>query len=168
MVGVSRPIVKHSFLVRLASEIPETIKKAFYIATSGRPGPVVVDIPKDVTDPTNLFDYSYPETVTIRSYSPATRGHTGQIKKAIRLLAKCERPMIYAGGGVVQEEARGAARAALLTHATIARPRAVGRRGAGADAPLGAAPSFTAGDTTCSGAPACPGLPLPFRLPLWA
>ena len=105
MVGVSRPIVKHSFLVRTASEIPETIKKAFYIATSGRPGPVVVDIPKDLTDPTNLFDYSYPETVTMRSYSPATRGHTGQIKKAIRLLAKCERPMIYAGGGVVQGDA---------------------------------------------------------------
>ena len=105
MVGVSRPIVKHSYLVRTASEIPETIKKAFYIATSGRPGPVVVDIPKDVTDPTNLFDYSYPETVTMRSYSPATRGHTGQIKKAIKLLAKCERPMIYAGGGVVQGNA---------------------------------------------------------------
>ena len=105
MVGISRPIVKHSFLVRTASEIPETIKKAFYIATTGRPGPVVVDIPKDVTDPTNLFDYSYPETVTMRSYSPATRGHTGQIKKAIKLLAKCERPMIYAGGGVVQGDA---------------------------------------------------------------
>ena len=105
MVGVSRPIVKHSFLVRTASEIPETIKKAFHIATSGRPGPVVVDIPKDMTDPTNLFDYNYPEKVTMRSYSPATRGHTGQIKKAIRLLAKCERPMIYAGGGVVQGDA---------------------------------------------------------------
>ena len=105
MVGISRPIVKHSYLVRTASEIPETIKKAFYIATTGRPGPVVVDIPKDVTDPTNLFDYSYPETVTMRSYSPATRGHTGQIKKAIKLLAKCERPMIYAGGGVVQGDA---------------------------------------------------------------
>ena len=105
MVGVSRPIVKHSFLVRTASEIPETIKKAFYIATSGRPGPVVVDIPKDLTDPTNLFDYRYPETAKMRSYSPATRGHTGQIKKAIKLLVKCERPMIYAGGGVIQGDA---------------------------------------------------------------
>ncbi len=105
MVGVSRPIVKHSFLVRTAAEIPETIKKAFYIATSGRPGPVVVDIPKDLTAPTNLFDYSYPETVTMRSYAPATRGHTGQIKKAIKLLVKCERPMIYAGGGVIQGDA---------------------------------------------------------------
>ena len=107
MVGISRPIVKHSFLVRAASEIPEIIKKAFYIATSGRPGPVVVDIPKDLTDPTDLFDYSYPETVTMRSYSPATRGHTGQIKKAIKLLAKCERPIIYAGGGVIQGDASG-------------------------------------------------------------
>ena len=105
MVGVSRPIVKHSFLVRTAAEIPETIKKAFYIATSGRPGPVVVDIPKDLTAPTNLFDYCYPETVTMRSYAPATRGHTGQIKKAIKLLVKCERPMIYAGGGVIQGDA---------------------------------------------------------------
>ena len=105
MVGVSRPIVKHSFLVRTASEIPETIKKAFYIATSGRPGPVVVDIPKDLTDPTNLFDYRYPETAKMRSYSPATRGHTGQIKKAIKLLVECERPMIYAGGGVIQGDA---------------------------------------------------------------
>ena len=105
MVGVSRPIVKHSFMVRTASEIPETIKKAFYIATSGRPGPVVVDIPKDLTDPTNLFDYRYPETAKMRSYSPATRGHTGQIKKAIKLLVKCERPMIYAGGGVIQGDA---------------------------------------------------------------
>jgi len=105
MVGVSRPIVKHSFLVRTAEEIPETIKKAFYIATTGRPGPVVVDIPKDLTDPTNLFDYRYPETVTMRSYTPATKGHTGQIKKAIKLLEKCERPMIYAGGGVIQGDA---------------------------------------------------------------
>jgi len=105
MVGVSRPIVKHSFLVRTAEEIPETIKKAFYIATTGRPGPVVVDIPKDLTDPTNLFDYRYPETVTMRSYTPATKGHTGQTKKAIKLLEKCERPIIYAGGGVIQGEA---------------------------------------------------------------
>ena len=107
MVGVSRPIVKHSFLVRTAEEIPETIKKAFYIATTGRPGPVVVDIPKDLTDPTNLFDYRYPETVTMRSYTPATKGHTGQTKKAINLLEKCARPIIYAGGGVIQGEASG-------------------------------------------------------------
>ena len=105
MVGISRPIVKHSFLVRTASDIPETIKKAFYIATSGRPGPVVVDIPKDVTNPTDLFEYRYPDKVSMRSYNPATRGHTGQIKKAIKLLLKSERPMIYSGGGVVQGNA---------------------------------------------------------------
>ena len=105
MVGISRPIVKHSFLVKNAIDIPETIKKAFYIATSGRPGPVVVDIPKDVTNPTDLYDYVYPDSVSMRSYSPATKGHTGQIKKAIKLLGKCERPMIYAGGGVVQGNA---------------------------------------------------------------
>ena len=105
MVGISRPVVKHSFLVKQASDIPETIKKAFYIATSGRPGPVVVDIPKDVTNPTDLFDYTYPDSVSMRSYSPATRGHTGQIKKAIKLIAESERPMIYTGGGVVQGNA---------------------------------------------------------------
>jgi acetolactate synthase-1/2/3 large subunit len=102
MVGVSRPIVKHSFLVKKAQDIPETIKKAFYIATTGRPGPVVVDIPKDVTSPTELYDYSYPESISMRSYSPATRGHSGQIKKAVQMLMNAERPVIYTGGGVVQ------------------------------------------------------------------
>lgn len=105
MVGISRPVVKHSYLVKRAEDIPETIKKAFYIATSGRPGPVVVDIPKDITNPTDFFDYEYPEKVTLRSYSPATRGHFGQIKKAIKLLAEAERPMIYTGGGVIQGNA---------------------------------------------------------------
>lgn len=105
MVGVSRPVVKHSFLVKSAADLPETIKKAFYIATSGRPGPVVVDIPKDVTNPTDLFDYSYPDKVVMRSYSPATRGHTGQIKKAIKMLLGSQRPMIYSGGGVIQGNA---------------------------------------------------------------
>lgn len=105
MVGISRPVVKHSYLVKRAEDIPETIKKAFYIATSGRPGPVVVDIPKDITNPTDFFDYEYPEKVTLRSYSPATRGHSGQINKAIKLLAEAERPMIYTGGGVIQGNA---------------------------------------------------------------
>ncbi len=105
MVGISRPVVKHSYLVKRAEDIPETIKKAFYIATSGRPGPVVVDIPKDITNPTDFFDYEYPEKVSLRSYSPATRGHTGQIKKAIKLLTEAERPMIYTGGGVIQGNA---------------------------------------------------------------
>ena len=105
MVGISRPVVKHSFLVKSATELAETIKKAFFIAASGRPGPVVIDIPKDVTNPTDLFDYEYPESISMRSYSPATKGHTGQIKKAIRMLTACERPMIYSGGGVVQGNA---------------------------------------------------------------
>jgi|TARA_B110000971_G_scaffold10616_1_gene10142 acetolactate synthase-1/2/3 large subunit len=102
MIGISRPIVKHSFLVKKAEDIPMTIKKAFYIATTGRPGPVVVDIPKDITNPTDLVEYSYPAEVAIRSYSPASKGHSGQIKKAISMLLSAERPMIYAGGGVIQ------------------------------------------------------------------
>jgi len=102
MVGISRPIVKHSFLVKKAEDIPLIIKKAFYISTTGRPGPVVVDIPKDITNPTDLVEYSYPAEVAIRSYSPAIKGHSGQIKKAISMLLSAERPMIYAGGGVIQ------------------------------------------------------------------
>ncbi len=105
MVGISRPIVKHSFLVRTAQDIPETIKKAFYIASTGRPGPVVVDIPKDITNPQDLHPFAYPEKVSIRSYSPAQRGHSGQIKKACALLLKSERPIIYSGGGVIQGNA---------------------------------------------------------------
>jgi len=101
MVGVSRPIVKHSFLVTDARKIPETIKKAYYIASTGRPGPVVVDIPKDITAPENLFEYEYPEKIKIRSYTPASKGHSGQIKKAAQLLLSAKRPVIYAGGGVV-------------------------------------------------------------------
>ncbi|MFC1578848.1 acetolactate synthase 3 large subunit [Pseudomonadota bacterium] len=104
MVGISRPIVKHSFMVRRAQDIPMTIKKAFYIASTGRPGPVVIDIPKDVTRPDEVFEYQYPESVKLRSYSPAQRGHTGQIKKAAKLLLSAKRPVIYAGGGVVQGE----------------------------------------------------------------
>jgi acetolactate synthase-1/2/3 large subunit len=102
MVGISRPIVKHSFLVKRAQDIPETIKKAFYLAATGRPGPVVIDLPKDITSPTEKFEYHYPEKVKLRSYTPATRGHSGQIKKAVQLLLQAHRPVIYAGGGVVQ------------------------------------------------------------------
>ncbi len=105
MVGVSRPIVKHSFLVKDARAIPETIKKAFYIAATGRPGPVVVDIPKDVTSPNEKFEYEYPRKIKMRSYTPATRGHSGQIKKAVQLMLSAKRPVIYAGGGVVQGDA---------------------------------------------------------------
>ena len=101
MIGVSRPIVKHSYLVKHASEIPETIKKAFYLASSGRPGPVVIDIPKDITNPSEKFEYVYPDKIKLRSYTPASRGHSGQIKKAVQLLLSAKRPVIYAGGGVV-------------------------------------------------------------------
>ena len=104
MIGISRPIVKHSFMVRRAEDIPVMIKKAFYIAATGRPGPVVIDIPKDVTRPDEKFEYIYPSSVKMRSYSPAQRGHTGQIKKAAKLLLSAKRPVIYAGGGVVQGE----------------------------------------------------------------
>ena len=105
MVGISRPIVKHSFQVRHASEIPSIIKKAFYIASSGRPGPVVIDIPKDVTNPAEKFAYEYPEKVKMRSYQPPHRGHSGQIRKAIDELLNAKRPVIYSGGGVVQGNA---------------------------------------------------------------
>ncbi|HDZ55774.1 MAG TPA: acetolactate synthase 3 large subunit [Pseudomonas xinjiangensis] len=101
MVGISRPIVKHSFMIKDPREIPEVIKKAFYIAQTGRPGPVVVDIPKDMTNPAEKFEYSYPKKVKLRSYNPAVRGHTGQIRKALELIAEAKRPIIYSGGGVI-------------------------------------------------------------------
>ncbi|MDO8864119.1 acetolactate synthase 3 large subunit [Haliea sp. E1-2-M8] len=104
MVGISRPIVKHSFMIRRAEDIPATIKKAFHIATSGRPGPVVIDIPKDCTRPDEKFEYHYPDAVKLRSYSPAQRGHTGQIRKAAKLLLGAKRPIIYSGGGVIMGE----------------------------------------------------------------
>ncbi|VUD68309.1 Acetolactate synthase isozyme 3 large subunit [Thalassocella blandensis] len=105
MVGISRPIVKHSFLVKDQRDIPSIVKKAFYIASTGRPGPVVIDIPKDVTNPVDKFDYEYPSKIKIRSYTPAAKGHAGQIKKAVQLLMSARRPVIYAGGGVVQGNA---------------------------------------------------------------
>lgn len=98
-VGITRPCVKHNFLVKDIAQLAETIKKAFYIAASGRPGPVLVDIPKDLTQ--QKFEFSYPQSVTLRSYNPVTKGHPGQTKKAIQLLLEAKRPMIYAGGGVV-------------------------------------------------------------------
>jgi acetolactate synthase-1/2/3 large subunit len=105
MLGISRPIVKHSFQVSRTEDIPEIIKKAFYIASSGRPGPVVIDLPKDLTNPHDKFEYNYPKKVKLRSYTPAARGHSGQIKKAASLLLGAKRPVIYAGGGVVQGNA---------------------------------------------------------------
>ena len=99
MVGVTRPCVKHNFLVKDVRDIAATIKKAFYIASTGRPGPVVVDIPKDIT--AHFADFIYPKTVELRSYNPVLKGHSGQIKKAVKLLLEAKRPMIYTGGGLV-------------------------------------------------------------------
>jgi acetolactate synthase-1/2/3 large subunit len=104
MIGITRPCVKHNFLVKNVADIAETMKKAFHIATTGRPGPVVVDIPKDVTDPNIKIPYKYPKKVTMRSYNPAVKGHTGQIKKAVDLLLSAQRPIIYSGGGVILGE----------------------------------------------------------------
>jgi acetolactate synthase-1/2/3 large subunit len=100
-VGITRPCVKHNFLVKDVNDIAETMKKAFYVATTGRPGPVVVDIPKDITDPNIKVPYAYPESVEMRSYQPVVKGHSGQIKRAVDLLLTAKRPMIYTGGGVV-------------------------------------------------------------------
>lgn len=101
MVGISRPIVKHSFLIKKAEDIPETIKKAFYIAASGRPGPVVIDLPKDTVNPANKYPYRYPEAVSLRSYNPTLQGHKGQIKKALTKLIAAQKPVFYIGGGAI-------------------------------------------------------------------
>jgi acetolactate synthase I/II/III large subunit len=102
-VGITRPCVKHNFLVKDVKDLAATMKKAFYIATTGRPGPVLVDIPKDVTQHSCAFDY--PKEISMRSYNPVIKGHSGQIKKAVDLLLNAKRPMIYAGGGVVLNDA---------------------------------------------------------------
>lgn len=101
MIGITRPIVKHSFSIKDPADIPTIMRKAFYIATSGRPGPVLIDIPKDMTAPTEKYEYKFIEDIKLRSYSPATEGHTGQIKKAVDLMLKAKRPVLFAGGGVV-------------------------------------------------------------------
>lgn len=105
MLGISRPIVKHSFICKKASDIPLAIKKAYYIAASGRPGPVVIDLPKDVQNPLEKHPYVYPESVSMRSYNPTSVGHKGQIKKAMQALAEAKRPVMYVGGGAVTAEA---------------------------------------------------------------
>ena len=107
MVGCSRPIVKHSFLVKRAVDIPEAIAKAYYIANTGRPGPVVVDLPKDIVNVMEEHPYVYPSSVEMRSYNPTVRGHTKQVKKAVASLKKAERPVLYVGGGAVTAEASG-------------------------------------------------------------
>jgi len=104
-IGITRPCVKHNFLIKDVRDIADTMKKAFYIATSGRPGPVVIDIPKDITDPTIKIPYDYPKKVKIRSYNPVTKGHLGQIKKAMDLMLSAKRPVFYTGGGVVLDDA---------------------------------------------------------------
>ncbi len=105
MMGVTRPIVKHNLSVKSPEEIPMILKKAFYIASTGRPGPVVVDIPKDMTTPTERYEYVYPKSIKMRSYNPVSRGHSGQIKKAVDLVLKAKRPVILAGGGVISANA---------------------------------------------------------------
>lgn len=100
-VGITRPCVKHNFLVKDINDLAETIKKAFYVATTGRPGPVVVDVPKDITDPNIKIPYVYPQSVQMRSYQPVTKGHPGQIKRAVELILTAKKPMVYTGGGVV-------------------------------------------------------------------
>ncbi len=102
-VGITRPCVKHNFLVKDVRDIASTIKKAFYIAATGRPGPVVVDIPKDIT--AQKTEFSYPDKISMRSYNPVIKGHAGQIKKAIQMLVSAKRPMIYTGGGVILGDA---------------------------------------------------------------
>ena len=105
MVGISRPVVKHSFMVKSAEQIPEVVKKAFHLASTGRPGPVVIDVPKDTTDPTVFAEYSYPSSVKMRSYNPASKGNGRQIRKALKALLAAHRPVIYVGGGVIMAEA---------------------------------------------------------------
>jgi acetolactate synthase I/II/III large subunit len=102
-VGITRPCVKHNFLVKDVKDLASTLKKAFYVATTGRPGPVVVDIPKDIT--AESTDYVYPKTIEMRSYNPVVKGHAGQIKKAVKLMAAAKRPMFYTGGGVILDNA---------------------------------------------------------------
>ncbi len=98
-VGITRPIVKHNFLINDVNDIAETFKKAFYVATTGRPGPVVIDVPKDIT--AEKIEFEYPSKIEMRSYNPTFKGHGGQIKRAVDLILSAERPMIYTGGGVI-------------------------------------------------------------------
>lgn len=101
MIGISRPVVKHSFLVQDPTQIPEIIKKAFYIASTGRPGPVVVDLPKDCLNPALLHEYIYPESIKMRSYNPTTSGHKGQIRRGLQALLAAKKPVLYVGGGAI-------------------------------------------------------------------
>ncbi|CNE70683.1 acetolactate synthase 3 large subunit [Yersinia nurmii] len=101
MVGISRPVVKHSFLVKRTEDIPSVLKKAFYLASSGRPGPVVIDLPKDIVSPALRLPYAYPEQVSLRSYNPTVQGHRGQIKRALQTILAARKPIMYVGGGAI-------------------------------------------------------------------
>lgn len=101
MVGISRPVVKHSFLVKRTEDIPAVLKKAFYLASSGRPGPVVIDLPKDIVGPAVRMPYAYPQDVSMRSYNPTVQGHRGQIKRALQTILAAKKPVMYVGGGAV-------------------------------------------------------------------
>ena len=105
MMGVSRPVVKHNFMIQHPQDIPRIIKQAFHLARSGRPGPVVIDVPKDMTDPSKKFSYEYPKSMSMRSYNPVKKGHQGQIRKAVENLGKAKKPVIYAGGGIILDSA---------------------------------------------------------------
>ncbi len=105
MMGISRPIVKHSFLVQKAEDIPIIVKKAFHIATSGRPGPVVIDVPKNLTDPNEKFEYKYPSNLYLRSFALYDEAESSEVKQAVKLLTEAERPVIYAGGGAINSNA---------------------------------------------------------------
>ncbi len=105
MMGISRPIVKHSFLIQSPEEIPEVVKKAFIIAKTGKPGPVVIDVPKDMTDPNHLFDYQYPKDIKMRSYSAPSEVEESKVDEAVSLLEKAKKPVLYAGGGIIQGNA---------------------------------------------------------------
>src|SRR5512138_3807248 len=99
IIGITRPCTKHNFLVRDVKELPAIMKKAFYIARTGRPGPVLVDIPKDVQ--IALAEFKYPETIEIRSYKPTVEGHPKQIERAVAMLMAARKPVVYVGGGVI-------------------------------------------------------------------
>ncbi|MFJ3357465.1 acetolactate synthase 3 large subunit [Serratia liquefaciens] len=107
MVGISRPVVKHSFLVKRTEDIPGILKKAFYLASTGRPGPVVIDLPKDIVGPAVRMPYAYPQEVSMRSYNPTVQGHRGQIKRALQTILSAKKPVMYVGGGAINSACDG-------------------------------------------------------------
>ena len=120
IVGITRPITKHNYLVKDVNDLAKTIKAAFYIATTGRPGPVPVDLPKDVLAAKTVFEY--PKTISLRSYNPIVEGNSKQIKKAAELINEAKRPLLYVGGGVISSNASTEVRA-LQTNCTHRSPQ---------------------------------------------